>query len=65
MSQEPERPERLPAKVAPPALTPTSTPERVVLASELFGERSEIEIELHGVRYRLRITRRGRLILQK
>lgn len=39
--------------------------EKVVQAEELFGERREIWIELDGVRYRLRITRRGKLILQK
>ena len=38
---------------------------KVVLAEELFGEKREICIELDGVRYRLRITRRGKLILQK
>jgi hemin uptake protein HemP len=40
-------------------------PERVLRAEELFGERREVWIELDGVRYRLRITRRGKLILQK
>jgi len=44
---------------------PTDEPEKVVRAEELFGERREIWIELDGVRYRLRITRRGKLILQK
>lgn len=39
--------------------------KKVVRAEELFGERREIWIELDGVRYRLRITRRGKLILQK
>jgi hemin uptake protein HemP len=39
--------------------------ERVLRAEELFGDRREIWIELDGVRYRLRITRRGKLILQK
>ena len=38
---------------------------KVVRAEELFGDRREIAIELDGVRYRLRITRRGKLILQK
>ena len=37
----------------------------VVKAQDLFGEKREIWIELDGVRYRLRITRRGKLILQK
>ncbi len=34
-------------------------------AAELFGEAREIWIVLDGVRYRLRITRRGKMILQK
>jgi len=40
-------------------------PSRVFRAAELFGDRREVWIELDGVRYRLRITRRGKLILQK
>ena len=40
-------------------------PGKVVQAGELFGDRREVWIELDGVRYRLRITRRGKLILQK
>lgn len=40
-------------------------PERIVRAEELFRDRQELWIELHGERYRLRITRRGKLILQK
>ena len=40
-------------------------PKRVVRAEELFGTDREVWIELDGVRYRLRITRRGKLILQK
>lgn len=40
-------------------------PGKVFQAEELFGDRREVWIELDGVRYRLRITRRGRLILQK
>ncbi len=38
---------------------------RIVGADELFGEHREIWIDLEGVRYRLRITRRNKLILQK
>ena len=45
--------------------SPTGEPERVVRAEELFGDRREVWIELDGIRYRLRITRRGKLILQK
>jgi hemin uptake protein HemP len=44
---------------------PTEDVPKVVRAEELFGARREVWIELDGVRYRLRITRRGRLILQK
>jgi hemin uptake protein HemP len=40
-------------------------PARVLKAEELFGTHRELWIELDGVRYRLRITRRGKLILQK
>ena len=38
---------------------------RVLNAAELFAGKREVWIELDGVRYRLRITRRGKLILQK
>jgi hemin uptake protein HemP len=47
------------------ARPPCEQPPKVVPAEELFGEQREIWIELDGVRYRLRITRRGKLILQK
>ena len=40
-------------------------PERTIKADELFAGKREVWIELDGVRYRLRITRRGKLILQK
>ena len=40
-------------------------PPRVLNADELFAGKREVWIELDGVRYRLRITRRGKLILQK
>jgi hemin uptake protein HemP len=39
--------------------------EPVIDVSRLFGERRELCLELDGVRYRLRITRRNKLILQK
>lgn len=38
---------------------------RLIHADDLFQGNREIWIELQGVRYRLRITRRHRLILQK
>ena len=44
---------------------PPEPPERVIRSDELFGERREIVLEHDGERYRLRITRRGKLILQK
>jgi hemin uptake protein HemP len=37
----------------------------VVHVADWFGERREICLELDGIRYRLRITRRNKLILQK
>lgn len=40
-------------------------PLPVVQAEQLFGDNREIVIELDGERYKLRITRRGKLILQK
>ena len=50
----------------PSAETDGATPViPVVQASELFGKHREIVIEHDGERYRLRITRRGKLILQK
>ncbi|MEO2090264.1 MAG: hemin uptake protein HemP [Gemmataceae bacterium] len=38
---------------------------RVVRTEDLFGDLREIWIEHDGERYRLRITRRNKLILQK
>ena len=43
----------------------TVDPGRTIKADELFGGKREVWIDLDGVRYRLRITRRGKLILQK
>lgn len=40
-------------------------PPKVIPAAELFGEAREVRIEFHGEVYRLRITRRNKLILQK
>jgi hemin uptake protein HemP len=44
---------------------PPREPPRIIRAEELFGGQREVWIDLGGVRYRLRITRRGKLILQK
>ncbi len=38
---------------------------KVYQAEALFDGSREVWIELEGVRYRLRITQRGKLILQK
>jgi hemin uptake protein HemP len=51
--------EELPPQPSPPA------PARVVSSEEVFRGEREIWIEHAGVRYRLRITRRNKLILQK
>jgi hemin uptake protein HemP len=40
-------------------------PPRIIAASELFRGTREVWIEWAGVRYRLRLTRRNKLILQK
>jgi hemin uptake protein HemP len=40
-------------------------PPPAIPAEHLFGEKKEVWIEYRGERYRLRITRRGKLILQK
>ena len=55
-----------------PEKAPEPAPEReernapiVVNARELFRGQREILIEHDGVQYRLRITRRNKLILQK
>lgn len=56
----------MPQSVPKDSETGTPPPGRVVLKSnELFGGQKEIDIEHDGVRYRLRITRRNKLILQK
>ena len=59
MSDESDpRPQETPADPPPPDA-------EVVRAEQLFQGRREIWIELNGERYRLRITRRNKLILQK
>ncbi len=42
-----------------------TTKGKVIRADQLFGQEREICIEHAGERYRLRITRRNKLILQK
>lgn len=58
MAEQPERQINADDKRAPEM-------PRVVAATELFQGSREIWIEYLGERYRLRITRRNRLILQK
>jgi hemin uptake protein HemP len=52
-------------EVDPPSDRMNADPGRILKAEDLFGDQREVWIELDGVRYRLRITRRGKLILQK
>jgi hemin uptake protein HemP len=61
--EEPVMPE--PEKPAAPPDRPDETLAPVVSTRELFQGRREVCIEHEGVRYRLRITRRNKLILQK
>lgn len=49
----------------PPQSPPSSDPPAVVDARQIFAGRREVLIQLDGVQYRLRITRRNKLILQK
>ena len=44
---------------------PAAADAKVVCTQELFGDGKEIVIDHDGERYKLRITRRGKLILQK
>jgi hemin uptake protein HemP len=60
MSEAPDRPEPQPALPEPSPDDP-----RIVSTEELFRGSKELCIEHDGVHYRLRITRRNRLILQK
>ena len=53
---QPERQPELPRDVIQP---------KVIQTKDLFGTEREICLEHDGERYRLRITRRGKLILQK
>ncbi len=58
----PAAPEPTPMELPP---LPEEPAEAVVSAEALFQGRREVIIEHEGVRYRLRLTRRGKLILQK
>ena len=49
----------------PPVEKPADDEAKTIVADELFKGRREILIEHAGETYRLRITRRNKLILQK
>lgn len=49
----------------PSASRETKTPIPVISSKDLFAENKEIHIAHQGETYRLRITSRGKLILQK
>lgn len=53
---EPQQPSEEPRAPEPPVIVDTR---------ELFAGQREVVLEHDGVRYRLRITRRNKLILQK
>jgi hemin uptake protein HemP len=59
MADSPDRPKDQPPENGP------SEPPRILRAQDLFRGDREICIELDGTRYRLRMTRRNKLILQK
>jgi hemin uptake protein HemP len=54
-----------PAKIDQPAEQASDDLPKVVSTQELFAGQREICIEHDGEKYRLRITRRNKLILQK
>ena len=59
MADAPDRPNEEPREMESPE------PPRILHAQDLFRGDREVWIELDGTRYRLRITRRNKLILQK
>lgn len=61
IAMKPNEPPREPT----PTLTEADKPPRTVPAAEIFAGEREICIEHEGEIYRLRITRRNKLILQK
>ncbi len=64
-SQEENVPKEFMPNEVPISDTGASAPDRVIQTRQLFGDGRELVIEHEGERYRLRITRRGKLILQK
>ena len=57
--------EAAPKRPQPPTPDPGPKAPKVIEAEDLFRGSREVWIEHAGVRYRLRITRRNKLILQK
>jgi hemin uptake protein HemP len=58
MSDDKPKPEEMPK-------SPIAVDPAVINGRQLFQGKREIWIEHDGIRYRLRITRRNKLILQK
>lgn len=53
------------SEAQPPARETPVLPPRTVASAELFQGRNELLIEHHGEVYRLRLTKTGKLILNK
>ncbi|HEY1600256.1 MAG TPA: hemin uptake protein HemP [Pirellulales bacterium] len=60
-----DHPEKQPPLSNPPDAGPSQFGLQVVRSHELLNGRQEVLIEHSGQYYRLRITRSGKLILQK
>ena len=54
-----------PVSPDPPARPPTGTPTKVIRSEDIFEGQRIVFIEHAGSMYRLLITARGKLILQK
>jgi hemin uptake protein HemP len=54
-----------PRRPKPPSGVSAESVPVVIDARQIFGDGREVWIDHEGVRYRLRITRRNKLILQK
>jgi hemin uptake protein HemP len=65
MREPPARPAQPSAESKAPPLRAALPAPRRVLSEQLFGGAVELEIDHHGVVYRLRQTSLGKLILTK